>query len=66
MRWLLCFLPPLAVLSCGKPFQFILSCLLTACLYVPGVIHAFAVVGQYHADKRNEQLIRAIGGGKRR
>ncbi|MGF7050429.1 uncharacterized membrane protein YqaE (UPF0057 family) [Paenibacillus sp. DS2015] len=60
MRYLLCFIPPLAVLSCGKFGQFFLSIILTICLYVPGVIHAILVVNSYKADQRNEKLIRAI------
>ncbi|MEC1177617.1 YqaE/Pmp3 family membrane protein [Metasolibacillus meyeri] len=60
MRYLLCLLPPLAVLSCKKPGQFILSCILTLLIYIPGVIHAILVVNQYNADKRNEKLIKAI------
>ncbi|MEN1985241.1 YqaE/Pmp3 family membrane protein [Paenibacillus hubeiensis] len=60
MRYLLCFLPPLAVLSCGKVGQFFISCILTLFFYVPGVIHAILVVNSYKADKRNDKLIRAI------
>lgn len=62
MRYLLCFFPPLAVLSCGKIGVFFLSCILTLCLYIPGVIHAFAVVAAYQADKRNDKLVKAIKG----
>ncbi|MFB4325986.1 YqaE/Pmp3 family membrane protein [Paenibacillus sp. HGF5] len=60
MRYLLCLIPPLAILSCGKPGQFLLNIILTLCAYVPGVIHAILVVNNYKADKRNEKLIRAI------
>ncbi|GAB6987997.1 YqaE/Pmp3 family membrane protein [Paenibacillus pini] len=60
MRYLLCFIPPLAILSCGKPGQFIISIILTFCFYIPGVIHAMLVVNSYKADKRNDKLIRAI------
>lgn len=60
MRYLLCLLPPLAVLSCGKPGQFILNCILSILFYFPGVIHAILIVNQYNADKRNNKLIRAI------
>jgi len=52
-------LPPLAVLMCGKPAQALLNCLLTLCLWVPGIIHALAVVADHEAKVRNEQLIRA-------
>ena len=60
MRYLLCLLPPLAVLSCGKPGQFLLSCILTLLAYIPGVIHAILVVNSYKADKRTEKIIKAI------
>jgi len=60
MRYLLCFLPPLAVLSCGKLGQFILSIILTWIGYVPGVIHAILVVNAYKADQRTEKIVRAI------
>lgn len=60
MRYFLCiFLPPIAVLSCGKIGAFFLNLLL--CLTIIGaVIHAFMVVNKYYADKRNDKLISAI------
>ena len=61
MRYLLAIiLPPLAVLFCGKPIQFILNILLTALFYVPGMIHAILVVHSHLADKRTERLEEAI------
>ena len=61
MRYLFAFVfPPLAVLLCGKPFQFLLSIPLTICLWIPGVIYALLVVSSHKADKRNDKLIRAI------
>jgi uncharacterized membrane protein YqaE (UPF0057 family) len=60
MRYLLCIIPPLAVLSCGKVGQFILSCILTLFFYIPGLIHAVLVVSNYHADKRHKELVKAI------
>lgn len=60
MRYLLCFLPPIAVLSCGKIGQFLLNCLLTLFFYIPGVIHAILVVNKYYADKRHKELIQTI------
>lgn len=62
MRFMLCFIPPVAVLLCGKPAQAILSIGLTCLGYIPGVIHAFAVVASHKADKRNQKLINAIKG----
>ncbi|WP_212958781.1 YqaE/Pmp3 family membrane protein [Paenibacillus albilobatus] len=60
MLYFLCFLPPLAVLFCGKPGAFLLNVILTIFGYIPGVIHAFFVVNSHKADKRNKELIRAI------
>lgn len=61
MRYLFAILlPPLAVLLCGKPFQACLNVLLTLCLWIPGMIHAFAVVQGYEADRRNAKLVKAL------
>lgn len=60
MRYLLCLLPPLAILSCGKPGQMLLNIILCILGWIPGIIHAVLVVNQYHADKRNDKLINAI------
>jgi len=60
MRYFLCIiLPPLAVLTTGKIGAFILSIILTICFWIPGIIHAILIVNSYHADKRNDKLIRA-------
>jgi uncharacterized membrane protein YqaE (UPF0057 family) len=65
MRYLFAIiLPPLAVLLCGKPIQFLLNLLLTLCFWIPGVIHAFAVVGSHKADKRTDKLVQAIERGR--
>ena len=61
MRYLFAILlPPLAVLSCGKLFQFILSIILTLCFWIPGVIHAILVVSSYQADQRTRAVVKAI------
>ena len=61
MRFLLAILlPPLAVLLCGKPIQFILNLFLTLMIWIPGIIHALFVVSSHKADVRNRKLIRAI------
>lgn len=60
MRYLMCLLPPLAILTCGKPGQMMLNIILCIFGYIPGVIHALLVVNQYQADKRNDKLIKAI------
>jgi len=66
MRYILAiFLPPVAVLSCGKTVQFLVSIPLTLLFWIPGAVHALFVVANYHADRRNERLIGAIAGGSR-
>jgi uncharacterized membrane protein YqaE (UPF0057 family) len=53
-------LPPLAVLMAGKPVQAGLNCLLTICLWVPGVIHAFAVVSERKAEIRQKRMLKGM------
>lgn len=61
MRYLLAILlPPVAVLTCGKPIQALLNIILTLFLWIPGAVHAILVVNSYFADKRTRQLERAI------
>lgn len=64
MRYLLAIiLPPVAVLLCGKPLQFVLNIILTLCFWIPGVIHAILVVNNHLADKRAARLEKAIREG---
>ena len=66
MRYLIAILlPPLAVLSCGKPFQAILNVFLTLCFFVPGAVHACLVVHSYLADKRADRIVEALRAGSR-
>lgn len=61
MRYVLALLlPPVAVLLCGKPVQFLLNILLCLLGWVPGIIHAVLVVHDHLDDKRTEKLIRAM------
>lgn len=61
MRYVLAILlPPLAVLFCGKPIQFLLNILLCLLGWIPGIVHAVLVVNSHLADKRNEKLIQAL------
>ena len=61
MRYLIAILlPPLAVLLCGKPIQFVLNIFLTLLVYVPGMIHAILVVHNYYADKRTDRIVKAV------
>ena len=57
-------LPPLAFLSCGKPFQAILSFLLMITIlgWIPASIWALFVVQSHQADKRTDRLIQAMEG----
>lgn len=52
--------PPLAVLLCGKPLQFLLNLALCLCFWVPGIVHAVLVVNAHLADKRTEKIVEAI------
>lgn len=61
MRYFLAILlPPVAVLLCGKPFQFILSVILTLLFWIPGMIHAILVVHEYHEDRRADMIMRSM------
>lgn len=61
MLYLLAILfPPAAVLLAGKPIQAALNVVLTLMLWIPGVIHAFAVVNSRNADERTKRLEKAI------
>ncbi|WP_107828958.1 YqaE/Pmp3 family membrane protein [Mucilaginibacter yixingensis] len=61
MRYFLCIvLPPVAVLSTGRILAFILSCILTLCFWIPGVIHAILVTSDYYDARRHRQTMRAI------
>lgn len=53
--------PPLAVLFCGKPFQSLLSVLLTLAFYLPGLLHALLVVSEHKANQRTDRLLRGRG-----
>lgn len=54
------FLPPLAVLSVGKPGSFLINILLCFCGVVPGVIHAVMIVSEYNAEKRTDRIVNTI------
>lgn len=61
MRYFLAIvLPPVAVLLCGKPFQFLLSIVLTLLFWVPGIVHAMLVVHDYHEDQRADRIVKAM------
>jgi uncharacterized membrane protein YqaE (UPF0057 family) len=61
MRYILAILlPPVAVLVCGRPVQFVLNLVLTLLFWIPGMIHAMLVVSGYYADRRTDRIIRAL------
>ncbi len=65
MIYLLCILfPPLAVLMVGRPGSAVLNLFLCLLGWVPGVIHAFMVVGDAKADKRTARLEKAMREGR--
>jgi uncharacterized membrane protein YqaE (UPF0057 family) len=53
-------LPPLAVLLCGKPIQFLFNIILTLLFWIPGVVHAILVVNDHYANKRTQKIVKAI------
>jgi len=66
MRYILAILlPPLGMLFCGKLLQALLCFLLmlTVLGWPVASIWAVLVVSDYHADKRNQDLIRALRRG---
>ncbi len=70
MRYLLAILlPPLAILLCGKIFQFMLMIILYVITILIGLIwfvwwipilHAILVVHSHLADQRSKKLIKAV------
>jgi uncharacterized membrane protein YqaE (UPF0057 family) len=61
MKYLFCLvLPPLAVLLANRKLAFVLNIFLTLCFWIPGVIHAILVVNAAEADRRHEELLRAL------
>lgn len=56
IRYILAFLmPPIAVLMCFKPYQFILCTFLTVTTYWGGAIHAIIVVYLYQVKKQEQK-----------
>lgn len=61
MLYFLCIVcPPLAIILTGRVVSLSLNLLLCLCFYIPAVIHAFGVVSDYKANKRNNKVINAI------
>ena len=64
MRLLCIFLPPVAVLFCGKPIQALINLLLSFIFWIPGVIHAWIVVSDKREDKKHKEMVRAVQSNK--
>ena len=69
MRYFLAIIcPPLAVLLCGKIFQFLFLSLPLSTLglfffplgLIPALIHALCVVSSHLADKRTQKIVDAV------
>ena len=59
--FVLCIIfPPLAALIAGGLMSGILNFILTLLGWIPGMIHAFMVVNNDKAEKRNQEQIQAI------
>ncbi len=56
------FLPPLAVLLKGKPISAVINFGLWMLFIIPGIIHAFIVIGQATNKKRHKEQLNAIKG----
>jgi uncharacterized membrane protein YqaE (UPF0057 family) len=59
-------LPPVAVLLRGKPIQALLNLVLTICLWLPGVIHAWIVINGANADARMKKQAKLIAEANRK
>lgn len=62
MKLIAIFLPPLAVLLCGKPVRAMITLLLqiTVIGWIPAAIYAWSVVNATAADKRTDRVVKAI------
>lgn len=61
MRSLLAALcPPAAVLASGRSSQAAVNLGLTLCFFIPGVLHAWSVVGSYKVQRRNDAITRIV------
>ncbi|AQU79767.1 YqaE/Pmp3 family membrane protein [Planococcus faecalis] len=64
MYFLAVFLPPLAVLLAGKPFQALMNLLLCLLGFLPGVIHAILVVKDKKDEERMIRQAQLISGSR--
>lgn len=59
------FLPPVAVLLCGRPMAALVNFLLCLIGFIPGIIHAIYIVNQSENDKRMKQMAAIAGAAAR-
>lgn len=52
--------PPLAVLATETPARAAANLGLTLCMFVPGVVHALAVVERHTLSRRYDAVMRAL------
>lgn len=64
MYLLAIFLPPVAVLLCGKPMQAFINLCLCFIFWIPAIIHAVLVVRDKKADERMERQVKLMHKGK--
>ena len=62
MRYLMCLVPPVAMLFCGKPIHAVVSLvlMLTVIGWPIMSIWAILVVNSHFADKRTKKLVKAV------
>lgn len=58
LRLLAVVCPPLAVIAAGRPALAGLNAALSLTFYVPGLLHALAVVDRHETDRRNDTILR--------
>jgi uncharacterized membrane protein YqaE (UPF0057 family) len=61
VKWILAiFLPPLAVLIWGTFLSAVINLILTLFFWIPGVIHAIAVINDQDAKRRHGELLKKM------
>ena len=63
MRYLLALLlPPVALVSIGRPFQALLNLPLWLLGWIPGAVHACLLVHNHMEDQRAQRIVEAVRG----
>jgi len=69
MRYFWCWIfPPLGMLTCGRPGLAVVAFAMCAtCVgWLPAAIWSYIVTAEYYAEQRNDKLVRALKGNRRR